>query len=44
MKTSLKIETDNLIIAMLGSSVLGVAVSYGDIYLFHALKMGLNAL
>ena len=35
MKSYLKLKTDNLIIAMLSSSVIGVAVSYSDIYLFH---------
>ena len=32
---SIKLDADNIIITMLGSAVIGVAISYGDLYLFH---------
>ena len=34
---SIKLDADNIIIAMLSSAVIGVAISYGDLYLFHVL-------
>ena len=35
MFRSIKLNTDTLIQLMLGSAVIGVAISYGDIYLYH---------
>ena len=35
MIRSIKLNTDTLIQLMLGSAVIGVAISYGDIYLYH---------
>ena len=38
---SLKLSVDTLILIMIISAVIGIAVSYGDFYLFHLLLFGL---
>ena len=38
---SLKLSVDTLILLMIISAVIGIAVSYGDFYLFHLLLFGL---